>query len=97
MALATRHQHQGLRPCHAGTKRVPEHPTSRRFQENCEATQSLPGEMGAHWIPLKLVNDIRATVLGWQEDGYQGITQTSRDLINHWTDEEACQTVLRPT
>ena len=54
-------------------------------------TQSLPGEMGAHWIPLKLVNDIRATVLGWQEDGYQGITQTSRDLINHWTDEEACQ------
>ena len=32
-------------------------------------TQALPGEMGAHWIPLKLVNDIRATVLrlagGW--------------------------------
>ena len=54
-------------------------------------TQAMPGEMGAHWIPLKLVNDIRTTVLGWQEDGYPGITQTSRDLINHWTDEEACQ------
>ena len=54
-------------------------------------TQALPGEMGSHWIPLKLVNDIRTTVLDWQEDGYPGITQTSRDLINHWTDEEACQ------
>ena len=54
-------------------------------------TQALPGGMGARWIPLKLVNDIRTTVLGWQEDGYPGITQTSRDLINHWTDEEACQ------
>ena len=47
--------------------------------------------MGARWIPLKLVNDIRTTVLGWQEDGCPGITQTSRDLISHWTDEEACQ------
>ena len=54
-------------------------------------TQALPGEMGAQWIPLKLVNDIRTAVLGWQEDGYPGITQTSRDLISHWTDEEACQ------
>ena len=55
------------------------------------STQALPGEMGARWIPLKLVNDIRTTVLGWQEDGCPGITQTSRDLISHWTDEEACQ------
>ena len=47
--------------------------------------------MGSHWIPLKLVNDIRTTVLNWQVDGYPGITQTSRDLINHWPDEEACQ------
>ena len=53
--------------------------------------QSFPNDMGSHWIPLKLVNDIRAAVLGWQEDGYPDITQTSRDLINHWTDEEACQ------
>ena len=53
------------------------------------STQALPGEMGARWIPLKLVNDIRTTVLGWQQDGYPGITQTSRDLINHWTDEDA--------
>ena len=54
-------------------------------------TQAMPGEMGAHWIPLKLVNDIRTAIANWQEDGYPGISQTSRDLINHWTDEEACQ------
>ena len=53
--------------------------------------QSLPGEMGVRWSPLQLVNDIRASVLNWQEVGYPGVTQTTRDLINHWTDEEACQ------
>ncbi len=58
---------------------------------NLRGKQSFPNEMGAHWIPLKLVNDIRIAVLNWQENGYPGITQTSRDLINHWTDEEACQ------
>ena len=53
--------------------------------------QSFPGEMGARWLPIRLVNDIRTAVLDWQEEGYPGITQTSRDLIDHWTDEEACQ------
>ena len=55
------------------------------------STQALPGEMGARWTPIRLVNDIRTAVLGWQESGYPGITQASRDLINHWTDPEACQ------
>ena len=53
--------------------------------------QSFPGEIGARWLPIQLVNDIRAAVLDWQEEGYPNVTQTSRDLINHWTDEEACQ------
>ena len=53
--------------------------------------QSFPNDMGSHWIPLKLVNDIRAAVLDWQQNNYPGITQTTRDLINHWTDEDACQ------
>ena len=53
--------------------------------------QSFPGEMGARWLPIQLVNDIRAAVLDWQEEGYPNVTQTSRDLINHWTDEEACK------
>ena len=40
--------------------------------------------MGARWTPLQLVNDIRAAVLNWAEEGYPGITQTSRNLINHY-------------
>ena len=58
---------------------------------NLRGRLSLPGEMGVRWSPLQLVNDIRASVIDWQEAGYPGITQTTRDLINHWTDEEACQ------
>ena len=52
---------------------------------------ALAGEMGVRWTPLQLVNDIRAAVLNWQEEGYPRITQTSRELISHWTDKEACQ------
>ena len=69
------------------SQNIPPVAGSRKLRD----TQALQGEMGSHWIPLKLVNDIRTTVLDWQENGYPGITQTSRDLINHWTDEEACQ------
>ena len=54
---------------------IPRGPTARHRPGNCRST----------WRP------IRAAVLNWQEDGYPGITRTSRDLINHWTDEEACQ------
>ena len=51
----------------------------------------LPGQFGAAWTPLELVNDIREAVNEWQDAGYPHVTQTSRDLINHWTDPEACQ------
>jgi type III restriction enzyme len=51
----------------------------------------LPGQFGAVWTPLDLVNDIREAVSKWQGAGCPGITQTTRDLINHWTDPEACQ------
>ena len=51
----------------------------------------LPGQFGAVWTPLKLVNSIRDAVGAWQSEGYPNITQTSKDLINHWTDPEACQ------
>ena len=51
----------------------------------------LHGQFGAVWTPLDLVNDIREAVIKWQGAGCPGITQTSRDLINHWTDPEAHQ------
>ena len=58
---------------------------------------TLPGQFGAVWTPLDLVNDIRAAVSTWQDEGFPGITQTSRDLINHWTDSEACQPYFAQT
>ena len=51
----------------------------------------LPGQFGAVWEPLELVNDIRERVLEWQEAGYPGVTPTTRGLIDHWTNPEACQ------
>ena len=51
----------------------------------------LTGQFGAVWTPLKLVNDIRKAVLDWQEVGYPGATQTTRDLIDHWTNPDACE------
>ena len=76
-ALPGRRESQNIPPV-AGSRRL-------------RTRQSFPGEMGARWTPLKLVNDIRESVLDWQEEGYPGITQTTRELINHWTDEDACQ------
>ena len=50
----------------------------------------LPGQYGAVWEPLKLVNDVRERVLEWQKTNYDGATPTSRELIDHWTNPEAC-------
>ena len=70
-----------------GSQNIPPVAGSRRTRGRV----LLPGQFGAVWTPLNLVNDIREAVSAWQATGYPGITQTSRDLINHWTDEEACQ------
>ena len=72
------------------SQNIPPVAGSRKLQ----GTPALPGEMGARWTPLQLVNDIRAAVLNWQDEGYPGITRTSRELISHWTDQEARQRPL---
>ena len=47
-----------------------------------------PGNIGVAWEELKLVNQIRQEVAEWRDAGYPGVTTTTRDLINHWTDRE---------
>ena len=47
-----------------------------------------PGNIGVNWEELKLVNRIRQGTTDWQHAGYPGVTSTTRDLINHWTDRE---------
>ena len=41
-----------------------------------------------NWEELKLVNRIRQGTTDWQHAGYPGVTSTTRNLINHWTDRE---------
>jgi type III restriction enzyme len=35
----------------------------------------------------EFINKIRAKIKAWREDGYSGITKTSRDLLAYWKDE----------
>ena len=49
------------------------------------------GKFSAVWEPLKLVNHIKKKVLEWQKTNYEGATPTNRDIIEHWTNPEACQ------
>ncbi|MXZ29977.1 MAG: hypothetical protein F4Z22_03915, partial [Acidimicrobiia bacterium] len=42
----------------------------------------------------KPVMDIREAVGAWRADGYQGVTATTRRLLQHWADDEAMR--LRP-
>ncbi len=48
-------------------------------------TLGQPGMLGTAWPELKLVNQIRARVLEWQQADYPGITDTTRRLIRYWT------------
>ena len=47
-----------------------------------------PGNIGVAWEQLELVNQIRQEVADWRDAGYPGVTTTTRDLINHWTERE---------
>ena len=39
-------------------------------------------------VPLDLINDIRARVRSWREEGYPGATHVTRELFSRWFDEE---------
>lgn len=39
--------------------------------------------------PLPLVNQIRERVDQWRADGYPGVTQVTRSLLDHWNDADA--------
>ncbi|MEW6448130.1 MAG: BPTD_3080 family restriction endonuclease [Bacillota bacterium] len=40
--------------------------------------------LAEEFVPLDLVNDIRARVKKWREAGYPGITPVTRRLLHHW-------------
>ena len=41
-----------------------------------------------HFVEIPLVNQIRARVREWREDGYPGVTGITKRLLEHWHDEE---------
>ena len=59
-------------------------------------TRSQPGMLGQAWPELKLVNEIRARVLAWQQAGYPGVTDATRRLIRYWTGADAGDAPERP-
>jgi type III restriction enzyme len=52
---------------------------------------SITGEL----IQIDLVNDIRARVRRWRQEGYPGATAVTRDLLDRWFDDER-EPGLRP-
>ena len=56
----------------------------------------LPGQFGAVWERLDLVNDIRERVLEWAKRNYDGATPTSRQLIGPLDQPTGLPTLFRP-
>ena len=59
-------------PALPGTTESPRTSRQSPVPGNCEAHRPCRVKWEPRWIPLKLVNDIRTTVLNWQEDGIPG-------------------------
>lgn len=45
-------------------------------------------KMHEEFIQMHCVNDIRNRVREWRKDGYRGVTQITRTLLEHWRREE---------
>ena len=43
-----------------------------------------PGDISVQFPTIPLVNEIRAALNQWEEDGYRGATDRTRELIAHW-------------
>ena len=87
-------------PLNSDTKAFPPAAPGRRTSQNIPPVAGSKGtkrgaaqlgDIGVAWEELRLVNQIREAMGGWQDAGYPGITQTSRELIEHWTNPETCQ------
>ncbi len=52
-------------------------------------TDQAQGAIAANpFIPLPLVNEIRARVKSWRERGWPGVTPVTHDLLEHWSRED---------
>jgi type III restriction enzyme len=87
-AEPTRHWHfSGL---------VPEVKDGRRTAGYLAASPDGALRITDEIIGFELVNVIRDRVRKWREDGYQGSTVLTRDLLRHWFDDERKANNTRP-
>jgi type III restriction enzyme len=87
-AEPTRHWHfSGL---------VPEVKEGRRIAGYLAASPDGELKITDEIIGFELVNEIRDRVRKWRDDGYQGSTVLTRDLLRHWFDDDRRVNNTRP-
>jgi type III restriction enzyme len=87
-AEPTRHWHfSGL---------IPEVKEGRRIAGYLAASPDGELKITDEIIGFELVNEIRDRVRKWRDDGYQGSTVITRDLLRHWFDDERKNNNTRP-
>jgi type III restriction enzyme len=87
-AEPTRHWHfSGL---------VPQVKDGRRIAGYLAASPDGELKITDEIIGFELVNEIRDRVRKWRDDGYQGSTVVTRDLLRHWFDDDRRVNNTRP-
>ena len=86
-------------PALTWTQGVPEHSACSRLKKTTWEAVRCQGEMGARWIPSATGQRHQDRMSSnWQTGRLPGQSpRPARDLINHWTDEEACQPYFAQT
>lgn len=62
---------------------IPPVPGQNRSQAGALG-EAAPDNFGVQFDKIPLVNEIRAALKQWQQDGYPGATDRTRELIDHW-------------
>lgn len=77
-------EHWWIQEGEAPERRSGRRPAMYYFREPGRAQ----AEAGGYHIELKRVNRIRESLKAWREQGWPGVTRTTRDLLEHWRNPE---------
>ncbi|MFZ0667238.1 MAG: hypothetical protein WAM97_15910, partial [Acidimicrobiales bacterium] len=75
---------------------VPQVKEGRRIAGYLAASPDGELKIADEIIGFELVNEIRDRVRKWRDDGYQGSTVVTRDLLRHWFDDDRRVNNTRP-
>ncbi|XAM00109.1 DEAD/DEAH box helicase family protein [Phycisphaeraceae bacterium D3-23] len=60
------------------------HTPQSQSQRDIRRGQAELADMLESFVPLPMVNRLRADVKRWREAGYRGASKVTRELLNHW-------------